>query len=263
MSKLDEIIAHKRREIVHRRELEAFDALSARAGAAPAPPSFTGALRAASMGIVAEVKRRSPSAGTIREPFDPAALAGAYEAAGAQAVSVLMDETYFGGGEADFSVVRAAIGLPLLYKEFVVDPWQVPHARCLGASAVLLLAGVHDGPTLRVFREEIELLGMEALVEVHDEEQLEAAVDAGARCLGVNNRDLTDFSVSLDTSLRLVANAPDGCTLISESGIRTPEDVRSLHGAGYHAVLVGEHLLRREDPGAALKELMSSLWASS
>ena len=263
MSKLDEIVAHKRIEIAHRREIEAFDALVERAAAAPRPPSFTGSLRASPMGIIAEVKRRSPSAGTIRDPFDPPAIAEAYAAAGAQAVSVLMDETYFGGGEADFDAVRAAVDLPLLYKEFVVDPWQIPHACCLGASAVLLLAGVLDAATLEAFREDVESLGMEALVEVHDEDQLQAATDAGARCLGVNNRDLSDFSVSLETSLRLVAKAPGDCTLVSESGIRAAEDVQSLHGAGYHAVLVGGHLLSRDEPGAALKELMSLVWACS
>ena len=258
MSMLDEIVAHKREEIAQRKSEQPVEALREAAAARAAPPDFVAALRAAPVGLIAEVKRRSPSAGVIRHPFDPPGIARSYAAAGAQAVSVLMDGPYFGGGEDDFAAVRAAVELPLLYTEFVVDPWQVWHAAALGASAALLIAGVLDEAALRTFREELEAAGLAALVEVHDEPQMALAVASGATCIGINNRDLRTFSVSLETSLRVAAGAPDGCTLISESGIRGPDDVARLREAGLHGVLVGEHLLRASDLEAAVRDLMGT-----
>lgn len=263
MNKLEEIVAHKRREIAERSTVEPRESLIQGAEDRSCPPDFLGALRGRHMGIIAEVKRRSPSAGEIRESFDPAAIVSAYHAAGVSAVSVLMDKTYFGGGEDDFRVVRGVVNLPLLYKEFVIDPWQVSHAQSLGASAVLLLAGVLDVAQLVSLRTEIGVAGMVALIEVHDAEQMRMAVDAGADCIGVNNRNLSDFSVSLETSLQLVELAPKNCTLVSESGVRSPTDVERVFEAGYHAVLVGEHLLRQDDPGRAASELMQTVWNSS
>jgi indole-3-glycerol phosphate synthase len=263
MSILDEIVGNKRLEIAVLRKTVAIDELKSQAAAGDAPPSFSGALRSVPMGLIAEVKRRSPSAGCIREPFHPAEIATSYEQAGAQAVSVLMDERYFGGGAEDFRAVRDAVALPMLYKEFVVDPWQIWHARAIGASAVLLIAGVLDVKELLDFRTSAESAGVECLVEVHDESQMKMASDARAALIGVNNRNLKDFTVSLETSERLLDHAPDGCTLVSESGIRSAADVLRVQRAGYHAVLVGEHLLRENDLGAAVRGLMGSVWMSS
>lgn len=264
MSILDRIVARKREDLSAWTRERPLERMRADAERARRRPSFAAALRAAPvLGLIAEVKRRSPSAGAIREPFDPAGIAAAYERAGARAVSVLVDEPFFGGGEADFRAVREAIGLPMLYKEFVIDPWQVWHARELGASGVLLIAGVLDADGLRVMVAEVETAGLDALVEVHDEDQLFMAVAAGATCIGVNNRDLSTFAVSLETSERLAGLAPEGATLVSESGIRGGEDVVRLRAAGYHAVLVGETLLRRADVEAGVRALMEPVWACS
>ncbi len=259
MNILDEIVARKREEIASQVADLPVGSLKERAMAAPPVPSFSEALRSVPVGLIAEVKHRSPSAGTIRVPFVPADIASVYQAAGAQAVSVLIDEHYFGGGADDFAEVRSAIALPMLYKEFVIDPWQVWHARSSGASAVLLIAGVLDVPELKQFIANVDEAGLQALVEVHDEEQMAMAIEAGARIIGVNNRDLTTFTVSLETSERLAQMAPGGCTLISESGIRSAADVARVKAAGYHAVLVGEQLLRQVDLAVAVRELMGAV----
>ena len=221
-------------------------------------PDFVTALRSAPIGLIAEVKRRSPSAGPIREPFDPAAIAQEYEASGANAVSCLMDEKYFGGGAEDFSKVRNAVALPMLYKEFVVDPWQIVHAKTMGASAVLLIVGALTDTELASFIKEIQSLELQPLVEVHDHEEMRRAIGAGSDCIGINNRNLKTFATTLDTTYELKEMAPPDCTLVSESGIKTPEDVAALKAAGVHAVLVGESLLRKPSPGDAAKWLMGS-----
>lgn len=257
MNILEQITADKREEIARRIQACSLDALRNRIPAVPSRPGFIEALRRAPMGLIAEVKRKSPSAGLIREPFDPVAIAQSYEAHGANAVSCLMDHPYFGGGEEDFSAVRRAIALPMLYKEFVVDPWQIAHAKIMGASAVLLIVGVLSDAELLSFIEEIRSVGLQPLVEVHDREEMLRAVGAGAECIGINNRNLKTFVTKLDTTFELAAMAPLECTLVSESGIRTPEDVVRLRQAGAHAVLVGESLLRSPDPGQAAASLMS------
>ncbi len=257
---LEEIVANKRRELSERMRDVPASSLRPWSGRRP---DFLRALQSVPMGLIAEVKHRSPSAGVIRDPFDPAAIARAYASAGAQAVSVLMDETYFGGGEAHFSAVRQAVKLPMLYKEFVIDPWQIRHASSLGASAVLLIASVLDVPTMdsmiRMCAEE----RMTALVEVHDVEELDKAMDAGARCIGVNNRNLKTFHTSLDVTEEVAACMPGGMFLVSESGIRTAADVRRVWDCGASAVLVGEHLLRKPDLGEAVRNLMGDIWVSS
>lgn len=219
-------------------------------------PDFIAALKSAPIGLIAEVKRQSPSAGPIREPFDPAAIVRAYEAAGAQAVSCLMDAKYFGGGEAQWTAVRAATKLPMLYKEFVIDPRQIFHAEALGASAVLLIVAALSDVELKKFIRLIEASGMTALVEVHTEEEMKRAIAAGAQCIGINNRNLKTFETRLETTLKLRELAPKGCTLISESGIRTAADVKMLRDAGIDAILVGESLLRQPDLEAAVRNLM-------
>lgn len=256
MNILEKICADKRVEIAGRKKRQPLDSLHAQLPSIGSRPDFVAALRAAPVGLIAEVKRRSPSAGAIREPFDPAAIAREYEASGAQAISCLMDNKYFGGGAADFSEVRNAVALPMLYKEFVVDPWQIVHAKTMGASAVLLIVGALTDGELSSFIRGIQTLELQPLVEVHDCGEMQRAIDAGADCIGINNRNLKTFSTTLETTYELREMAPTGCTLASESGIKTPADVAALKAVGVHAVLVGESLLREPSPGAAAKWLM-------
>jgi indole-3-glycerol phosphate synthase len=187
-------------------------------------------------------------------------MATDYEQGGAQAVSCLMDARYFGGGPEDFHRVRGATVLPLLYKEFVIDPWQVWQAKSLGASVVLLIVAALPSRELRDLLATVKEAGLMHLVEVHSEEELRKAADSGAECIGVNNRDLRTFEVSLETSFRLAAHAPDNCTLISESGIWTAEDVAQLHKHGFQGILVGEHLLKQTDIVQAVQDLMARVW---
>jgi len=256
MNILEQIIADKRIEIEKRKETVSLSDLKQQAEAAPLRPDFIQALRATPMGLIAEVKRRSPSAGLIRDPFDPAGIAQSYEANGASAISCLMDSKYFGGGDADFSAVRNAVELPMLYKEFVIDEWQVAHAKTMGASAVLLIVGALSDQALATLIKVIRSADLQPLVEVHDPEEMKRAVDAGSDCIGINNRNLKTFETTLRTTFELAAMAPAGCTLISESGIKTPEDVVEVQRAGAHAVLVGESLLREADPGTAAAGLL-------
>ena len=260
VSILSDILAHKKQEVAEWKKARPLEILEQDAAEKPAPPPFAAALLAAPIGLIAEVKRRSPSAGALREPFEPAAIAKAYQKAGAQAVSVLMDQKYFAGGEEAFRAARAAVGLPLLYKEFVVDPWQIWHARTLGASAVLLIVAALRDAELTRFLGEARAAGLEALVEVHNEIELERAADAGARCIGVNNRNLMNFTVHLAVTERLRPLAPPDCTFVSESGIRRPADVTRLLEAGVNAILVGEQLLRQPDLEIAVADLMSEVW---
>jgi indole-3-glycerol phosphate synthase len=256
MNILEQIVADKRIEVAERKNVQSLEDLQAEFPTIGSRPGFVQALRATPMGLIAEVKRRSPSAGTIRDPFDPAEIARGYEANGAGAVSCLMDNKYFGGGAADFSAVRNAIGIPMLYKEFVVDPWQIAHAKTMGASAVLLIVGALTDAELASFIKEIQALELQPLVEVHDRGEMQRAIDAGSDCIGINNRNLKTFVTTLETTFELATMAPAGCTLVSESGIRTPEDVVRLKEAGAHAILVGESLLREPDPGAAAARLL-------
>lgn len=260
MSILAEIVAHKRLEIAERRKQTPWETLRETALEREAPPPFEAALRASPIGLIAEVKHKSPSAGIIRDPFDPAAIARMYERAGAQAVSVLMDEKYFGGGESHFRLVRGAVALPLLYKEFVVNPWQIWHAASLGASAVLLIAAVLERAEIEDLISICRDARIEALVETHDREDMLKIAGLPVRCVGINNRDLRTFTVALETTLALREMAPPNATIISESGIHSPGDVQRLKEAGIHAVLVGEHLLRAADPERAARELMSVAW---
>ena len=260
MNILEKILADKRIEVEAKKQSLSLNELQRQIEFVEGRPDFVAALRRVPIGLIAEVKRRSPSAGVIRDPFDPAAIARDYETNGASAVSCLMDHTYFGGGVEDFSKVRNAIGLPMLYKEFVVDPWQIAHAKAAGASAVLLIAGALTDRELVSFIRETQSLGLQSLVEVHDGEEMQRAIDAGSDCIGINNRNLKTFATTLETTFELVAMAPAECTLVSESGIKTPEDVVQLKDAGAHAVLVGESLLREPSPGDAAMRLMGSAW---
>jgi indole-3-glycerol phosphate synthase len=262
MNILEQIIADKRIEIAAAREKVSLASMREQALAQSTPPDFRAALSARPVGLIAEVKRRSPSAGMIRDPFDPAEIARAYEQGGAQALSVLMDGKYFGGGADDFRAVRAAVCLPLLYKEFVVDAWQVWHARALGASAVLLIVAALSPEELRALMDVIDEAGLQALVEVHDEDEARVAVEVGATIIGINNRNLKNFVTTLETTGQVARNLPPDAFVISESGIRNAEDVRHVQALGARAVLVGEHLLRKDDLARAVGELMEPAWMS-
>lgn len=244
---LDRIVETKEKEV--RALAERSAEVWARARSASPPRDFEGALRGrGTVSLMAEVKRRSPGAGEIRPDLDPVELAAGYEAAGASAVSVLTDREYFGGSLADLRAVRERIEIPVLRKDFTLVPDQVAEARAAGADAVLLIVRILDEARLRELAQAARELGLAALVEVHDGPELERAVAAGARIIGINNRDLSTFTTDLDTTIELLDDVPEGLVVVSESGIRTAADVERLGEHGVHAVLVGESLLRASDP---------------
>lgn len=207
--------------------------------------------------LIAETKRASPSGGVLREPYDPAGLAAAYAAAGAAAISVVTEERFFRGQPGDLSQARRAVDLPLLRKDFLVHPCQVYESFDLGADWVLLIAACLPGNRLAEMHRLTAQLGLPALVEAHDAEDIRRALDAGAEAVGINNRDLRTLRVDPDLSRRLRPLVPPGVPVISESGIRTPEQVRMLRSEGFAGILVGGALLARDDPGAALRELIN------
>jgi indole-3-glycerol phosphate synthase len=206
--------------------------------------------------IIAEIKKASPSKGVLSTDFDPARLAAEYEHGGAAALSVLTDEEFFQGCLSDLESARAAATLPVLRKDFTIAPEHVLQAAAHGADAVLLIAAILSEREIRDFREAAARFGMAALVEVHNRRELDAAIGAGSEIVGVNNRDLTTFEVSLETSLRLAEHFPDGPVRVSESGIHNADDIARLRAAGYTAFLVGEHLMKSGDPAAALNKLV-------
>ncbi len=216
---------------------------------------FRAALRARAPAVVAEIKKASPSKGLLVEEFDPPALARDYELGGAAALRVLTDREFFQGSLLDLVAARAATTLPVLRKDFTLDELQIAEAAAYGADAILLIAAVLPIERLRELREYAGKFRMAALVEVHNERELESATASGAEIIGVNNRDLRTFEVSLETSLRLVPMIPDGVLKVSESGIRRAEDVPTLRSAGFDAFLVGEHLVKAADRAAALRGL--------
>jgi indole-3-glycerol phosphate synthase len=253
---LDRIVASKRREIEEvqaRRPLRDLEVLVA---TAPPVRDFRAALEAApGIGVIAEVKKASPSAGVIRADFDPVAIARIYERHGAACISVLTDEPFFQGRLEYLSAIRAAVKPPVLRKDFILDPYQLVEARVAGADAVLLIAEILDRETLPRLLREAHELGMQALVELYDAENLSRVVDAGAKLIGVNNRDLRTFVTRLEHTLELAGHMPADCCLVSESGIKTRADVLRLQAAGVRAILVGETLMRSADIGSQLDEL--------
>ena len=254
---LDEILARTRERVALEQERRPLGHLHAAVRLAPSPRPFAEALaRGGRVNVIAEYKRRSPSRGAIREDLAPGDVARRYEENGARALSVLTDEPFFGGRLGHLGEARTNVTLPVLRKDFVVDPWQVWEARAAGADAVLLivaaLADAELGTLLSVARE----ARMEALVEVHDRSELTRALAAGARIVGVNNRDLRTLEVSLRTSFALADAIPDDVLAVSESGIRSAADVRALREAGFDAFLVGEQRMCAPDPGAALARLL-------
>lgn len=223
------------------------------------PPTrgFKAALSTGKVGLIAEVKKASPSKGIIRPDFDPVAIAKAYERGGASCLSVLTDETYFQGNLSYLGAIRAAVEIPLLRKDFLLDPIQIYEARVAGADAILLIVASIPSPSrLAEMRHVAESLGMDALVEVHNEAELTLAIESGATLIGVNNRDLHTFAVSLDVTARLIPQFPANTIAVAESGIFTPEDIAFVAKAGAHAVLVGESLMRETDVEAATRLLL-------
>jgi indole-3-glycerol phosphate synthase len=252
---LDRIVATKRTEVEALRSLRSD--LRARAGDADDPRGFARALRVpGEVRLLAEVKRRSPSAGEIRPGADPAEVARAYASGGAAAISVLTDRDYFGGSLDALPAVRAAVALPAIRKDFLIDPLQLWEARGAGADAVLLIARILDDSLLGELLGLAAELRMDALVEVHTADELSRVLDAGATLVGVNNRDLAVFRTDLDLSVRLASQVPGEVTLVAESGIHTPEDVDRMGAAGVDAVLVGEALMRQPDLAAAAARLV-------
>jgi indole-3-glycerol phosphate synthase len=253
---LARIVAKKREELARGvQPLAEWERLAeVRAGARR---DFAAALRGRAPAIIAEVKKASPSRGLLAPDFDPARTASSYERGGAAAVSVLTDESFFQGSLKDLEAARGAIALPVLRKDFTIAAGQVLQAAAHGADAILLIAAILTAREMRDFRERAAAHRMAALVEVHSRRELNTAIESGAEIIGVNNRDLTNFQVTIETSLRLAEHMPAGALLVSESGIQGPEDIARLRAAGYSAFLVGEHLMKSGDPSAALARLVA------
>ena len=252
---LDTIIAHKREEVALQKQVKSLGEWKAKAESAPPPRDFLAALRAPGVSLIAEVKKASPSKGLLCPDFDPVRLARAYAANGAAAISVLTDARFFQGGLDDLRAVRQAVDIPVLRKDFIVDPYQVYEARAAGADAALLIVAALDDATLQDLYALIQQLSMAALIEVHNAAELERALAIQPRLIGVNNRDLRTFHVTLDTTAALRPRVPDDIVLVAESGIHTPEDVARLAAIGVDAMLVGEALVTAEDVGKRVRDL--------
>ncbi len=251
---LDTIVA-AHRAAAARDERSLTELVDRAAGADPAR-GFAAALRAGpTLRVIAEIKRRSPSKGDLRPDLDPAEVAGAYARGGAACLSVLTDAEFFGGSTADLHAARAACALPVLRKDFTVDARDIADARCMGADAVLLIVAALDDRELRSFLDLAGELGLDALVEVHDERELDRAADAGATVIGVNQRDLTTFEIDRELAVKLAPRMPEGAITVAESGIRGVDDAQAVAAAGYHAVLVGESVVTSGDQTAAVAAL--------
>lgn len=255
MNILEEIILNKRNEVASLKHAVPISELRNAVSGAPPLRDFHAALRRNPPALIAEIKRASPSKGVLSAEFDPPAIAAEYERGGAAALSVLTDRRFFHGDPSHLRRAREACSLPVLRKDFILDEYQVLESRLLSADAILLITRLLDSSLLRDLIEITQGLEMEAMVEVQDEREVETALNAGARIIGVNNRDLSTFTVSLDTSLRLRSSIPAGITAVSESGIRSQEDVRRLAESGFDALLIGEELMRAQDRASALQNL--------
>lgn len=256
---LRKILATKAGEVAAARRAKPLPTLRREAEAMPPARGFAAALAArvgaGQAAVIAEIKRASPSKGLLREDFDPPAIARSYLAGGAACLSVLTDAPFFQGSLEDLRAVRAAVDLPLLRKDFVLDAYQLYEARAAGADCILLIVAALDDGRLRDFSALARELGLDMLVEVHDEAELDRAAALEPTLLGVNNRNLHTFETTLDTTVRLARRAPAGSLLVAESGIRSRADVALIHAADVHAFLVGEAFMRAADPGARLREL--------
>lgn len=256
---LERILTVKREEVAHGKTAVSLTEQQRRAEAAAAPRGFVEAMQAKiAVGlpaVISEIKKASPSKGVIRADFQPAQIARAYEAAGAACLSVLTDRDFFQGAPEYLAEARNACSLPALRKDFLVDAWQVHEARAMGADAILLIAAALDLAQMRDFEAIAQAYGMAVLVEVHDAAELEQALQLATPLIGINNRNLRSFEVSLETTLDLLERIPQERIVVTESGILAPADVARMRGAGVHAFLVGEAFMRATDPGAALSAL--------
>ena len=258
---LQKIIARKREEVAARSAQVPLDDIQRRAAAADAPRGFVAALErriaAGHSGVIAEVKKASPSKGVLRECFDPPAIARSYERGGAACLSVLTDIDFFQGADEYLQQARAACALPVLRKDFMIDPYQVYEARAIGADCVLLIVAVLDDARMAALADLAAQLGMDVLVEVHDAAELERALRLPCRMVGINNRDLRTFETKLDTTLSLMERIPAERLVVTESGIHSQADVALMRAHGVHAFLVGEAFMKAEDPGQKLAELFA------
>jgi len=259
---LRRIIATKRDEIARAVASETLEKLKKRAADADPPRDFVGAMRdrvaAGQPAVIAEIKKASPSKGLLREPFDPASIARSYAAAGAACLSVLTDAQYFLGAPGHLAQARRACALPVLRKDFIIDEYQVYEARAMGADCVLLIAAALEPPELLALESAAHDLGMAVLVEVHDASELAVTRAMKTPLLGINNRDLRTFETRLDTTLGLLPLVPAGRLVVTESGITSPEDVKTMRDRGVNAFLVGEAFMRANDPGLAFLKLFQS-----
>jgi indole-3-glycerol phosphate synthase len=257
---LQTILAHKREEVKYRKSLISDKEIQTRAADTDRTLDFAGALRSPRIGptaLIAEVKKASPSAGIIREDFEPVAIATTYSRHGADCLSVLTDERFFQGSDDFLIQARCAVSIPLLRKEFIVDPYQIFEARALGADAILIIVSALTPSEVALFGTVAKSLGMAALVEVHTEAEMQTALDVGANLIGINSRNLSTFGTDLGTVDRLARMVNGDVTLVAESGIKTPADVARVRRGGAHAILVGETLMRSHDIGSAVDALLS------
>ena len=255
---LEKIVKAKEDEVARLRRVRPLQELKHAIVDLPSPRNFSEAISGGDCAIIAEIKRRSPSKGTLREDFDPARIALIYEDNGAAAVSVLTDRPFFGGADTHLADINKSIRLPLLRKDFIIDLYQIYETRYLQADAILLIAGILEKEQLREYSSLAQSLGLSVLCEVHTGGELDKALASEARIIGINNRDLTTFSVDLNTSITLAASIPADRIIVSESGIRSRSDIETLTNAGIHAFLIGETLMKSDDMGGKLQELLGN-----
>lgn len=255
---LDRILEARRAEVDHRKKVLPLTALKYGVKAATPLRDFSAALCKPGLNVIAELKPASPSRGVIRDPFDPVALATSLESTGAAALSVLTEGEFFGGSLKNLRDARKSVALPVLRKDFIFDPWQVWETRANDADSFLLIvAALNDAQLAELIAQGREL-GMEPLVEVHNREELDRAIAAGAKIIGVNNRDLKTLEVRVPTSFELINDIPEDCIAVSESGLRSNDDLQKLSSAGFDAFLIGEQLMQAPDPAAALSALLDA-----
>lgn len=256
MNILEKIVAVKKTEVRYLKNRTSLEDLRDRVKGLPAGVDFRKAIRSGNCAIIAEVKKHSPSKGSLRENIDPAQVALLYEKSGASAISVLTDREFFHGSSAHLLDIKKVLGIPILRKDFLIDPYQIYETKLMEADAVLLIAGLLPEGQLRDYIQLTMSLDIWPLVEVHTIEDLQIALAAGAEIIGINNRDLKTFTIDINTTVNLVPFIPPNKTVVSESGINAREDIETLMKAGVHAFLIGEALMRASDPGSKLKELL-------
>lgn len=255
---LDRILEARRAEVDHRKKVLPLTALKYGVKAATPLRDFPAALCKPGLNVIAELKPASPSRGVIRDPFDPVALATSLESTGAAALSVLTEGEFFGGSLKNLRDARKSVALPVLRKDFIFDPWQVWETRANDADSFLLIVAALNDVQLAELLAQGRELGMEPLVEVHNREELDRAIAAGAKIIGVNNRDLKTLEVRVPTSFDLINHIPEDCIAVSESGLRSNDDLQKLRSAGFDAFLIGEQLMQAPDPAAALSALLDA-----